>query len=64
MHGIYADKTPATFDSAAYEAFVRLMVASACFEAWDRDGPQSGPAAPDAGVFHHHLCHAHPAPRR
>jgi hypothetical protein len=63
MHGSYPDGRPATFDGAAYEAFVRLVVASTGFGDWDQEGPRPGPPTPDAGVFHHHLCHAHPEPR-
>src|SRR5262249_40474171 len=47
MHGIYADKTPATFDSAAYEAFVHPMFATASFESCARDAPPTAPPAAD-----------------
>lgn len=43
------------FDPAAYEEFVRLMVAHRRFLAWDVEGPAPPVPTADCGIFYHHL---------
>jgi CHAT domain-containing protein len=50
MHGV------GTFDAAAYQEFVRLVVGHRSFTAWDAEGPDPDPPAADAGFLHHLLA--------